>query len=568
MRRTSVRSLCLCCALAWLVAAGCGGDDSFTDAAPGPDGPTVDAVTVDAMEDAAAPDADVTAPDTTITDAPADPDNDATPTFAFTSDDAGATFECRVDNQTFAPCTSPHTTGALADGAHTFEVRAVDGEDNTDATAAAHAWTVDTDAPETLIETAPPPLDNSPDVTFAFVADEAGSTFECRVDGDAFAPCASPHTVLDLPDGERTFAVRAIDPAGNVDVTPATYDWTLDATTPNTVIDSGPPDPDNEVAATFTFSSPNVGVGGTFACALDGGAFAACTSPHTVAGLAEGEHTFAVRVTDGAGNPDPTPAERAWEVDLTPPDTTLTATPDDPTSQPAGTFAFSSEAGATFACENLEGQPGYRPAPAGRPAGGYVPVGERPPEPPPKISKVDVGLLLGAPYRVETMSGVEDATGVTTGFDLRIQTGTMPEIGGEIVVGLQYSRVSTAHYPDDRSMVFVPWLIGLTSTPRLYRGKREVRLDLGFDVGGLSRVGCGDCEAEGLPTHAFLMVARGGFDVYSGATLDSGWGIDAVMQWSRHGDTGADPAAIAVVSPALLVRLSFGGKVRETGATW
>ncbi len=350
MRRTSVRSLCLCCALAWLVAAGCGGDDPFTDAAPGPDGPTVDAVTVDAMEDAAAPDADGTAPDTTITDAPADPDNDATPTFAFSSDDAAATFECRVDNQTFAPCTSPHTTGALADGAHTFEVRAVDGADNADATAAAHAWTIDTDAPDTLIETAPPPLDNSPDVTFAFVADEVDSTFECRVDGGAFAPCASPHTVLDLPDGDRTFAVRAVDPAGNADATPATYDWTLDATTPNTVIDSGPPDPDNQVAATFTFSSPNVGVGGTFACALDGGAFAACTSPHTVTGLAEGEHTFAVRVTDGAGNPDPTPAERTWEVDLTPPDTTLTATPSDPTSQPAGTFAFSSEAGATFEC--------------------------------------------------------------------------------------------------------------------------------------------------------------------------------------------------------------------------
>lgn len=224
--------------------------------------------------------------------------------------------------------------------------------------------------------------------------------------------------------------------------------------------------------------------------------------------------------------------------------------------------------GGLSSCENREGQPGYRPAPAARPVGGYVPVGERPPEPPPKISKVDVGLLVGAPYRVETMSGVETATGVTTGVDLRIQTGTKPEIGGELVVGLQYSRVSTAHYADDRSMVFVPWLIGLTSTPRLYRGKREVRLDLAFDVGGLSRVGCGDCAAEGLPTHAFLMVARGGFDVYSGATLDSGWGVDAVMQWSRHGDTGADPAAIAVVSPALLVRLSFGGKVRETGATW
>ncbi len=217
-------------------------------------------------------------------------------------------------------------------------------------------------------------------------------------------------------------------------------------------------------------------------------------------------------------------------------------------------------------CENREGAYGYRP-PAG---GGSAPSGEPRPAQPAKISRVEVGALLGLPYRVETPAGFEDATGATLGFDLRIQTGTKPEIGGEIVLGLQYSRTSTARYGDDaRSMVFIPWLIGLTSTPKLHRGKRELRLDLGVDVGGLSRVGCSDCAAEMLPTHAMVVVARAGFDVYSGPTHDSGWGVDAVMQWSHHGAVvAANPASFAIVSPALLLRLSIGGKIRDTGATW
>src|SRR5213076_1194505 len=69
---------------------------------------------------------DNTAPDTTIDSGPADPSNDTTPTFSFSSSESGSTFQCRVDGGSWASCTSPHTTSALAAGSHTFDVRATD----------------------------------------------------------------------------------------------------------------------------------------------------------------------------------------------------------------------------------------------------------------------------------------------------------------------------------------------------------------------------------------------------------------------------------------------------------
>ena len=93
---------------------------------------------------------DTTAPDTSITDGPGDGSSttDTTPTFTFDSPDAGATFECSVDQGTaaFAACTGPGKThtpaSALALGAYTFRVRAVDAATSADATPATRAFTV------------------------------------------------------------------------------------------------------------------------------------------------------------------------------------------------------------------------------------------------------------------------------------------------------------------------------------------------------------------------------------------------------------------------------------------
>ena len=96
---------------------------------------------------------DTVEPQTTIAGGPTGTTNDSTPTFTFVSSEAGSTFQCRVDTGAFTACTTPFTTAALADGTHTFEVRATDAVGNTDASPATRTFTVVTAAPPPAVPT-------------------------------------------------------------------------------------------------------------------------------------------------------------------------------------------------------------------------------------------------------------------------------------------------------------------------------------------------------------------------------------------------------------------------------
>ena len=87
-------------------------------------------------------DVDTTPPDTQITSAPANPTSSTAASFAFGSNDGGATFECRLDGAAYGPCPGSATFSPLAPGAHTVNARAIDGSDNEDPTPATYAWTV------------------------------------------------------------------------------------------------------------------------------------------------------------------------------------------------------------------------------------------------------------------------------------------------------------------------------------------------------------------------------------------------------------------------------------------
>jgi sugar lactone lactonase YvrE len=90
----------------------------------------------------------------------------------------------------------------------------------------------DVTPPDTGVTSGPSGVTPDSSATFTFSATEAGSTFECDLDGAGFATCASPAAYSGLVDGPHTFAVRATDPVGNTDATPATRTWTIDSTVP------------------------------------------------------------------------------------------------------------------------------------------------------------------------------------------------------------------------------------------------------------------------------------------------------------------------------------------------
>src|SRR5439155_16004588 len=90
--------------------------------------------------------------------------------------------------------------------------------------------------------TTPPANTSSTTATFDLASNEAGSTFDCRLDGGPYASCSTPKTYTALADGSHTFDVRATDQAGNVDTSPASYTWAIDSVAPSTPSLASPAD--------------------------------------------------------------------------------------------------------------------------------------------------------------------------------------------------------------------------------------------------------------------------------------------------------------------------------------
>jgi hypothetical protein len=275
-------------------------------------------------------------------------------TFTISGTDMGVGvghFECSIDGASFTLCNSPVQLQSLSDGSHTLEVRAEDKVGNEDSTPAAFIWTVNTKPPNTTINSVTDGNMNivannsntrSNTMTITFSATDVIANvdhFECSIDDVEFVTCTSPFTFPTLlSDGSHTFKVRAEDNSGHEDASPAFYSWTVDSVAPTATITSATDGNRNTISSDggtpstsmiFTFSGTDAGVGlDHFECSIDGATFAACTSPAQFDNLGSGVHTLDIRAVDSVGNQGVSPAPFRWNVDATPPDTTINSATD------------------------------------------------------------------------------------------------------------------------------------------------------------------------------------------------------------------------------------------------
>ena len=178
----------------------------------------------------------------------------------------------------------------------------------------------DTTAPVVTVSSTPAAVTSNVTGNFAFVASDNLSgvrSLECSLNDADFTSCASPATAPNLTSGAHSFRIRATDLAGNVS-TIYSYSWTVDLSVPTVTISSSPSPFTNSTAATFSFSGPNIV---SYECQTNDGAFANCTSPHSVNGLTPGlPYVFRVRGTNRAGTVSLN-SEARWTIDTVAPAT-------------------------------------------------------------------------------------------------------------------------------------------------------------------------------------------------------------------------------------------------------
>lgn len=158
---------------------------------------------------------------------------------------ASGTFTVSIDGTpilTRPEASEPHTSvtaslPAVSPGAHTLSFSVVCAGpmgqavcpgffvDDISLTTVAPDVTPPPVAPHTTLTSRPKAKTNKKQAKFGFTSTIADSTFECSLDGGAYAGCLSPRTVK-VSKGKHDFRVRAVA-AGVVDPTPASFNWTV-----------------------------------------------------------------------------------------------------------------------------------------------------------------------------------------------------------------------------------------------------------------------------------------------------------------------------------------------------
>ena len=344
-----------------VASAPCASGDVF-DLTLQPDAPyTFSVVARDAVGNTSAPATSTytlqhipAAPTPTIQQAPASPDNDATPTWTFTTA-AGTTTQCTLllgSTVVAGPvaCSGSQTFTVATDGTYTFRVVAFDTVTGAQSLPATSTYTYDGTPPGVPVFTSQPASPGTNDKpVWRFTTPAGATSLQCTlrrgttiVHGPVNCSGSYTRSLKNLPDGQYTLTVVAFDAVGNFSSASSSY--TIDRVAPAVpVISGGPTGLTNDATPTWTISPV---AGATLRCTvLDDNDDAVvgpstCTSPYTanLLGLPDGTYTFSVVSTDALGN-ESAPDTATIELDTTAPQTpTVTSGPSATDATPTWTF--------------------------------------------------------------------------------------------------------------------------------------------------------------------------------------------------------------------------------------
>jgi hypothetical protein len=221
---------------------------------------------------------------------------------------------------------------------------------------------------DTLITAKPSNPSSNPNASFSFTSSETSSTFECKLDSEAFSACESPKAYTGLSQGTHTFQVRALK-GGETDPSPASYTWSISTSTlpskvvlisPNGNIGnlSNPTYTWQEVGSATHYqiglrdpaSAPFYGIQVAAADVCNG---STCSASHSLmlpsVTLSNGQNTWYIHGYNTTFGYGPWSDPMVFTIDPTTPDTSITSQPANPSNSADASFEFtSSMSGSTF----------------------------------------------------------------------------------------------------------------------------------------------------------------------------------------------------------------------------
>ncbi|MGH2907151.1 MAG: FG-GAP repeat domain-containing protein, partial [Solirubrobacterales bacterium] len=219
------------------------------------------------------------APNTTISSAPSGVSGDGTPTFEFSGSSGTDAYQCQVNDDEWADCTSPETIKLQAgiDDDQSFAVRAI-ADGVPDPSPASASWHADL-LPPTIDIAAPDPSDDfeSGDFTVEFSSSESLDGTTCAIDENEAVACDTEDVLSTDSSGFHSLTVSGIDAAGNAGTAVTYFNVSSDL---DTELDPASGAISSDAGPEFEFDSATVGA--TYQCQVDDGSWATCASPYVV----------------------------------------------------------------------------------------------------------------------------------------------------------------------------------------------------------------------------------------------------------------------------------------------